>query len=110
MDTAKRYRKIIEGIVRSYADRPSHGNIEPEVVIGADGNHYELMHVGWNGSQRVHGSVLHIDLIGDKIWIQHDGTSSGVASELAEAGIPKKNIILGFRPEHVRRHTDYGTA
>ncbi len=110
MDTLAHYRKIVEKIIRRYAHKPSHGAIEAEIVVGADRNHYELIHVGWNGSQRVHGSVLHIDLIGHRIWIQHDGTSSGVASELAEEGVPKEDIVLGFRPEHVRLHTGYGTG
>jgi len=110
MDTASHYRKIIEEVIRRYSHKPSHGSIEPEIVIGTDGNHYELLHIGWDGSRRVHGSVIHIDLIDRKIWIQHDCTSSGVASELSEAGVPKEDIILGFRPGHVRQHTGYGTG
>jgi hypothetical protein len=38
--------------------------------------------VGWDGPRRVHGVLLHIDIIGNKVWIQHDGTSPGVAEEL----------------------------
>jgi hypothetical protein len=110
MDTAAAYRKIVENLIRRYASKPSNGAIEPEIVIGADGNHYELMHIGWNGSRRIHGSVLHIDLIGDKIWIQHDGTPTGVASEIAEQGVPKEDIVLAFRPGHVRPHTGYGVG
>ncbi|WP_273040177.1 element excision factor XisI family protein [Iningainema tapete] len=29
-----------------------------------------------NQSRRVYGSLIHIDLKGDKIWIQYDGTAS----------------------------------
>jgi len=68
------------------------------------------MHVGWDGQRRVHGSVLHIDIIGGRIWIQHDGTSPGVAIELAEDGIPKDDIVLGFRPAHLRHHTGFGVG
>ena len=53
-------------------------------------------------------ALYHIDIIGGKIWIQHDGTSPGVAMELAENGIPKEDIILGFRPAHLRQHTGFG--
>ena len=53
------------------------------------------------------GKIYYID---DKIWIQHDGTSPGVALELVEAGVPREDIILGFRPAHVRQYTGYGTA
>ena len=36
------------------------------------------------------------------------GAAGRVASELAEEGIPKEDIVLAFRPGHVRPHTGYG--
>lgn len=107
MDSIKQYEQILHELLQAYAHKPSHGDIDPEIVIGQDKKHYELMQVGWQGPQRIHGCVLHIDIIDDKIWIQHDGTQSGVASELVEAGIPRHKIVLAFRPEHVRPHTGY---
>jgi hypothetical protein len=44
--------------------------------------HYELLYTGWEDWRRVHGSVIHIDVRGDKVWIQHDGTEAGVAHDL----------------------------
>ena len=108
MDKLTRYRKIVADILRQYAHPPSHGEISPEIIIDSEQKHYELMYLGWDGSKRMHGSVIHIDLIDGKIWIQHDGTPDGVASDLAEAGIPHEDIILAFRPEHVRKYTGYG--
>jgi len=108
MDKLTRYRKIVADILRQYAHPPSHGEIYPEIIIDSEQKHYELMYIGWDGSKRIHGSIIHIDLIDGKIWIQHDGTSDGVASDLAEAGVPHEDIILGFRPEHVRKYTGYG--
>jgi XisI protein len=46
----------------------------------------------------------------DKIWIQRDGTEAGIAIALVEASIPKDQIVLGFRPPEIRRHTDYAIA
>lgn len=46
-----------------------------------------MLHVGWDGVRRLHGSVVHIDIIDDKVWIQYDGTSQPVAEALLEAGI-----------------------
>jgi len=108
MDKLGEYRRIIKNLLNQYANKPSHGEINPEIIIDADQNHFELMHIGWDGSRRVHGSVLHIDIIGDEIWIQHDGTSYGIAKDLVAAGIPQKSIVLGFRPPHVRKYTGYG--
>ncbi len=110
MDNIESYRNIIQSVLEQYAHTPSHGVIEVEVIIDADKNHFELMHVGWDGSRRVHGSVIHVDIKKGKVWIQHDGTSPGISLELVEAGIPKEDIILAFRPEHVRQYTGYGVA
>lgn len=111
MDTADEYRAIVRKLVLEYARyKPSHGNIETEVIIDPTGNHFELLHVGWDGPRRVHGVVIHIDVIDNKIWIQYDGTSPGIAHELAEAGIPRDAIVLGFRPPHVRQYSGFALS
>jgi len=44
--------------------------------------------------------MLHIRLRDDKVWIEKDGTETGIAQELLDAGVPKEDIVLGFyRPE-----------
>ena len=47
-----------------------------------------------SGDDYVHGAIVHIDLIGDKVWIQYDGTE-GIAADLVEAGIPKG--VAGYK-------------
>jgi hypothetical protein len=108
MDKLSQYRKILKNLLTQYVSKPSHGNIEPEIIIDAEEKHFELMQVGWDSSRRIHGSVLHIDIIDENIWIQHDGTSYGIAKDLVEAGIPRESIVLGFKPPHVRQYTGYG--
>ncbi len=101
-------RDAVRAVILEYAShKPSHGEIETEAVIDEGQGHYEVMHVGWDGERRVHGCVLHIDVIGDKIWIQHDGTSPGVALDLLESGIPRESIVLAFHPRSVRHHTGF---
>jgi len=58
----------------------------------------------------VNGAVIHVDIIDDKIWIQHDGTEDGIALELEEAGIPKDKIVLGFKTLDIRKYTGYGVS
>src|SRR6266852_110243 len=99
MDKLDRYRQIVRGIIEEYASfKPSHGQIQCEAIIDLDHDHYEVMHVGWDRHRRVHGSVIHVDIIDGKIWIQYDGTNRPVAEELLEAGIPKNDIVLAFHP------------
>jgi len=108
MDRLEHYRAIVRQLIEEYARyKPSHGQIETEAIVDRERDHYEVMHVGWDGVRRVHGSVVHIDIIGGKVWVQYDGTSRPVAEELLAAGIPREDIVLGFHPADVRRHTEF---
>ena len=111
MDRVERYREIVRSLITQYARyKPSHGQIETEAIADRDRDHYEVMHVGWDGVRRVHGSVIHIDIIDGKVWIQYDGTTCPVAEELMAAGIPRDDIVLGFHPSAVRQHTGFAVS
>jgi hypothetical protein len=60
--------------------------------------------------RRVHGSVVHIDIIKGKIWIQYDGTNRPVAEALFAVGIPREAIVLGSHPANVRQDADFAVA
>ena len=82
-------------------------NSNPNEVFDEERNHYHLMTVGWNGERRIRGSILHIDLKNDKIWIQHDGTEEGIANDLLARGVPKEDIVLAFHSPYRRQLTGY---
>ncbi len=108
MDRVDRYRQIVRRVIEQYAAwRPSHGQIDSEAIVDEQKDHYEVMHVGWDGDRRVHGSVIHLDIIDGKVWIQHDGTNRPVAEELLAEGIPRDDIVLGFHPARVRHLTGF---
>jgi XisI protein len=108
MDRLSDYRRIIRQVLAEYARcKPANGEIETELVVDAAEDHFELLHVGWDGAQRIHGPVIHIDLIGDKVWIQYDGTNRPVADELMAAGIPQQDIVLAWQPRELRHHTGF---
>jgi hypothetical protein len=109
MDKLNRYREILRNLIQQYAEfKPANGQIETEAVMDMSRDHYEVIHVGWDGVRRVHGSVVHLDILDGKVWIQHDGTSRCVAEELEAAGIPREDIVLGFHPASVRELSGYG--
>jgi hypothetical protein len=111
-DKLTRYREIARRVVTEYASyKLSYGDVRTEAIIAPEQNHYEVMHVGWNvKGHRVHSVVIHLDIINDKIWIQHDSTDWCVADALLEAGVPKEDIVLGFHPADVRPYTDFAVA
>jgi hypothetical protein len=69
-----------------------------------------VVSVGWQKVKRIHGCLIHIDIINGKVWIQRDGTEHGIANELVAAGIPKDQIVLGFYTPEVRQHTEFAVA
>jgi hypothetical protein len=68
------------------------------------------MLAGWDKTGRVHGSLVHVDLLDGKFWIQRDGTEHGIATDLEAAGVPKSQIVLAWKPPHIRKHTEYAVA
>lgn len=50
---------------------------------------------------------MHLEIIGDKIWIHEDGLEDGIATDLLRAGISKSQIVLGFHPPEVRPYTEF---
>ncbi|MGF1676234.1 MAG: XisI protein [Rivularia sp. (in: cyanobacteria)] len=108
MDTYLNYRQIIENILTEYVKVPySHRELSSELIIDKKENNYLVMTLGWEEEKRVHGCIIHIEIIDDKIWIQRDGTEYGIANELVAAGIPKSQIVLAFHPQDVRQYTEF---
>lgn len=109
MEKLTRYPQIARAVVEDYASfGTSIGDVSSYPMIDPQGQHYIAMQSGWVNGYRVHGAFLHLDVIGDKIWIQYDGTDRPVADELEAAGVPKHDIILGEQPPELRQYTGYG--
>lgn len=106
MATELNYPEIIKKILLEYLKYDSLDDvIKSSVSFDDEHGNYVLLQAGWRGNEYLQGSVIHIQLIDNKIWIQYDGTEYGVANELVDAGIPKTEIMLGFRHPSVRQYT-----
>lgn len=111
MDTLEKYQKIIEEILNEYIKIPyANRQLETKLIIDNIATNYIVITLGWQGEERVHGCIIHIEIIDGKIWIQRDGAEYGIANELVAAGIPKDKIVLAFHPEDVRKYTDFAVA
>jgi hypothetical protein len=73
-------------------------------------DHYQLVHAGWHKQHRKYGCLIHMDIKDGKIWVQHDGTESGVANELVELGVSKEDIVLAYHPPYKRAYTTFAVA
>ena len=111
MDAIETYRQIIQKVFHEYAKIPyAHGEIQKEIVFDREAGRYLLMAFGWDGAKRIHGCIIHIDIINGKLWIQRDGTEHGIVDDLVAHGVPKDRIVLGFRAPDLRQYTDYAAA
>lgn len=108
MDSLDKMRNAICDILTDYAQIPySYGEIERKTIFDRESDRYLLTIVGWEGIKRVHGCLIHLEIIEGKIWIQRDGTEEGIANELLKAGINKNQIVLGFRDREMRQYTEF---
>lgn len=111
MDSSLNYSEIVKRILSDYARAYSESNEWPLYTVFDDARQaYLLMDVGWEGQTYIHETVIHIDIVNGKIWIQNDDTEEGVATDLLEAGVPREDIVLGFRPPDLRPYTEFGTG
>ena len=102
------YRELVKKIIQAHASEQSEsGTNQGYVVFDEERNRYLLLYVGWRDEERVHGCPIHIDIQDGKIWIQRDFTEEGLANQLVELGVPKTDIILGFRSPYVRQFTEF---
>ena len=111
MDRLTFYRNAIESILNEHSAIPyAYGDVDSQVVYDHDRNRYLMLAIGWDGPKRVHGCVVDVQIIDDKIWIHQDGTEDGIATELEEKGITANEIVLAFHPPKIRPHTGYAVA
>ena len=111
MDSLVRFRGVIQRILTDYTKIPyAHGDIQFETIFDRESDRYLVVILGREKTRRVHGCLIHVDIIDGKVWIQRDGTEEGIANELIQAGIPKDQIVLGFRSPERRRLTELAVA
>ncbi|MEM1167736.1 MAG: XisI protein [Cyanobacteria bacterium P01_H01_bin.35] len=118
MDRINNYREIIQKIILSHTKIPyADENIKLETVFDTKQDRYLLMIVGrekinskYSATKRVHGCLIHVDILDDKIWIQRDGTEEGIARDLLDAGITKDKIVLAFYDPQIREETGFAIA
>jgi len=108
MDSRLTYQTTIKRILAEYASyKPAYGDIQSRLSFDDEHGTYALFQFGWDGDEYVHGAVIHIDLLGQQIWVQYDGTEEGVATDLLDAGVMPHDIVLGFRPPELRPYTEF---
>ena len=101
------YPELVKTVLARHTENHRSEGTEKELIFDCERNSYLVVHVGWHNNERAYGTVIHVDIINEKIWIQRDLTEEGVANELVELGVQKSDIVLGFRAPHIRQFTGF---
>ena len=111
MEKLKQYRQWIQQVLAEHNKyKPAYGDLDQFTVFDQQGDHYQLITIGWEGDRRIFSCLVHIDVKDEKIWIQHDGTEVGIANELTALGVPKQSIILGYQDPDARKLTEFAVS
>jgi hypothetical protein len=113
MDRIVRYRTLIKQILQQHSDLMNSQPVSGErvdCVFDEKRDHYLLLKYGWPRGKRIHYTKLHARIHDGKIWIEEDMTEEGLARELAEAGIPKEDIVLGFNAPERQSYSELTTV
>ncbi|GAB4455227.1 MAG: hypothetical protein OHK0029_10990 [Armatimonadaceae bacterium] len=114
MDRSAKYklivRSVFDDIVRELQEYTPEDGVRTEVVLDDSTGHYQIAEVGWSGDRRVHGILLHCDVVDGKIHVEHDGLSAGVVDMLVATGVPPTDIVVGWHPPNLRHLTPYAAA
>jgi hypothetical protein len=102
------YRQVVEKTLSNYLERKyASADIQNQAVFDREKNRYLVVSSGWQGLKRVYSSLLHVDIIDGKLWIQCDNTEHGIAHDFLDAGVPREDIILGFKMARDRALIDF---
>jgi hypothetical protein len=110
MDRLNHYRQCIRKLLNRYVNVWQEEEIEIQLIIDSERDHYLLLRVGWEGENRINYPVFHFDIKNGKIWVQENNTDVEVDKELEEMGISKKEIVVGFHHPLMREYSDFATV
>jgi hypothetical protein len=100
-------QKVLEDYLEFLGNDP---DVTLELVLDSERDRYLLVETGWQNKRRIYGVLVHIDIVDQKLWIQHDGTEQGIANELVALGIPKDRIVLSYKSLERRKITEFAVS
>lgn len=113
MERVKFFQNKIKEVIEDYLSelrQPTNENIEFMPVVDINKNHFQIIAMGWEGYKRVFNLLFHLDIIGDKIWVQEDKMEYSITERLVEKGVSKKDIVIGYFPDYHRPYTEFAVA
>ena len=112
----EKYQQVLTSYINDLAEKANNelGNkMNYQAIIDTENNHFQFVVIGWKEDRFIYSVLLHLDIHPQtgNIWIQQNNTEIEIDLALNQlADIPKKHLVLGFRPDYVREHSEYAVA
>lgn len=114
MAKLEHYRELVQTALLAYVESKlgvsSQTDLELQVVFDLVRDRYLLVYVGWYRDRRIYGTIIHVDIQNEKVWLQLNTTEDDLAAELMAVGIPKEDIVLGFQAPEIRPFTEFAVS
>lgn len=104
------YSEVVQSILQHHVTNRLNSQTEVHLIFDTERDRYQVLHLGWQELNRVFGCIIYVEIREGKIWIERDGTETGVANELVEAGVPKQDIVLAFKAPYKRKFTEFAVG
>ncbi len=108
----KKHQLLLQQYVENLANERNNSlgsNGGYQAITDTVHNHFQLMRISWQGGQFFYNILLHFHINPDtgNIWVQQNNTDLPLDEAFEAMGIPKNNLVLGFRPQEIRAYSDY---
>jgi hypothetical protein len=106
----KKYEQILLKLLEEYSweRKATQTDYRSFVISDKEKHHYQVVQSGWYEGEFDYTVQFHFEIKPDgKVWLYQNNTDIPIAEELAERGVPRSEIILGFQPENLRQGSGF---
>lgn len=108
-----KYEKILLSLLEEYAGERHATKTDLRTIVIADKEkkQFQVVTMGWYEGEFLYSVMFHFEIKPDgKIWLIQNNSEVPIAEELAERGVPKSEIVIGFQPEKMRADSGFAVA
>ena len=113
MEKVVKYRSIARSIIADLGLKKNKAGapIRYQIIADEKNGNYLLVRNGWKGGTRFYATIVHIEVTNEgMVWLHQDNTDLIIADMLLAAGIPSKDIVLGFHSPAMRPDTEFAVG
>ncbi|MDJ1174409.1 element excision factor XisI family protein [Roseofilum capinflatum] len=99
MDKLNRYRQIVAEYLEDFCNYDT----QAQFIFDIPRDRYMVIHNEWRDQSRIYGCAMHLDIIENQIWIQHNSTEFYIERDLLRRGVEPEDIVFGFRAPSIRK-------